>query len=156
GLPGQAGVGGDPGSAHRGGASSQRQHAGHFHERSARRRGGSQGQGSLGIQCGNTSDTSLATLIEEPPMRRCQMLAVLLLCAGTPLARSAPPAQLERDEVVIRQGNVQPDGAGLLEFLKSLTPGDKALEDIESLVNDLGSSSFKKRQKASEELMRIG
>jgi hypothetical protein len=87
------------------------------------------------------------------------MLAVLLLgvgVLGTPPVRSAPAEQLTLDEATVRQGSVQPDGPGLLEFFRSLTPGEKALEEIETLVKDLGSGSFRKRQKASEELIRIG
>ena len=90
-------------------------------------------------------------------MHRCLhpiLVAALLLCAAR--IHAVPPEQIKADEQAMAGAGLKTDGPALLAFFKARTPGDRTIEDIETLVRKLGDERFRIRQKASDELIRIG
>jgi len=83
-------------------------------------------------------------------------LTVVLLCCSLPGAAAQDKERLKADEDLLRGAGVALDGDSLLEFFRARTPGEKALQGIEGLIRDLGNDAFKVRQRASDELIRIG
>ncbi len=83
-------------------------------------------------------------------------LAVVLLSCTLTSAVAQDKERLKADEELLRGAGVMLDGASLLEFFRVRTPGEKALEGIEGLIRDLGNDAFPVRQRASDELVRIG
>ena len=71
-------------------------------------------------------------------MRRCRTrIALLALCLTVPAAR-ADADQIKADEATLRQANVKPDGASLIELFRTLTPGEEELEPPRKLSHGRG------------------
>lgn len=82
------------------------------------------------------------------------LLCLLALLA--PDGRGQAPASANADERLLRDAGVGTDGKGLLEFFRKRAPTPEGRKRAEELVEKLGSGTFRAREKASEELVRIG
>src|SRR5262245_42005959 len=90
------------------------------------------------------------------PVGPCIPALVLALAAAAPPAGGAEGDGVRSDEETVRSAGLATDGAALAEFLRRRTPGEKARENIEKLVGELGHPRFKVRESASRELVVIG
>jgi HEAT repeat protein len=99
-----------------------------------------------------------ATGLRDLTMR----IPLLLLAAGClflPLgfANQTPnPKQVEIDEQKLKDANVNTDGPSLVAFLKSRTLTEDERQRVDALISQLGASSFKVREQASQELIDKG
>jgi hypothetical protein len=74
-----------------------------------------------------------------------------------PLAnQNADLKQTEGDEQKLKAAKVNTDGPALLEFLKSRTLTEEECERVDATIAQLGSSSFKVRAQASQDLIAKG
>lgn len=85
-------------------------------------------------------------------MRKGILLVLLLLDA--PLR--ADEASLQRDEQALKDAGIGTDGPGLFAFFRQHTATDNDEAAIRKLVKDLGDERFRIREKASQELLKIG
>src|SRR5262249_55576819 len=80
--------------------------------------------------------------------------------AGDPKAgdpkHAADPKAVSADEQQLKAANIKTDGPALLEFLRARTLSEEDRERVELLINQLGASSFKIREQASQELIAKG
>jgi len=80
-------------------------------------------------------------------------------CLWLPLAladQTANPKQTEADEKTVLAANLKTDGPALLGFLKARTLTEEDREHVDALIAQLGASSFKVREQASQELIAKG
>lgn len=85
----------------------------------------------------------------------------LSLGALTVLGLSAAGAQTPADdssddEAILRDAKVGTAGPALLEFFRTRTPGEAELARIGGLIRELGSGTYRAREKATAALIRIG
>ncbi len=82
---------------------------------------------------------------------------VLLLLARVP-ATADPPAnsQTTADEKLLKETGIGVDGAALLDFLRKHTPSTADERHVEALVRRLSDRTFRVRQQATDELVRLG
>jgi hypothetical protein len=74
-----------------------------------------------------------------------------------PFAAQTPDLkQTEADEQKLKTAKVNTDGPALLEFLKSRTLTEEECERVDATIAQLGSSSFKVRAQASQDLIAKG
>ncbi len=86
-------------------------------------------------------------------------LAVALFCSLAPLLlnAAAPPSdEASTDESLLRGAGVAVDGDGLLTFIRQRTLSDAECRQIGELIRQLGADDFDRREKAMEELCKIG
>jgi hypothetical protein len=81
-----------------------------------------------------------------------------LLACFVPGANAEAPAMPDtnQDEQLLRGAGVTPDGPGLLAFFRKRVPTEEDRQRAEELVGKLGSRTFRDRQKASTELVKLG
>ncbi len=84
----------------------------------------------------------------------CTSLGVLLLLS--PRVLSADPARVKADEELLHRASLATDGPSLIDFFKRRTPDAGLQADVAALVKKLGAQRFAVREKASEELLKIG
>jgi hypothetical protein len=83
------------------------------------------------------------------------VFTVVLAWIGVhPLYAADPPA--DADEELLKRANVGTDGAGLLGFLRKRTLTDTDRQGLETRVRELGSPSFRIRERATWELIATG
>src|SRR5262249_61330913 len=75
-----------------------------------------------------------------------------------PGANAETPAMPDtnQDEQLLRGAGVTPDGPGLLAFFRKRVPTEEDRQRAEELVSKLGSRTFRDREKASTELVKLG
>ena len=85
-------------------------------------------------------------------------LAVALFCSLAPLLlNAAPPSEeVSTDESLLRGAGVAVDGDGLLTFFRQRTLSDAECRQIGELIRQLGADDFDQREKATDELCKIG
>ena len=81
-------------------------------------------------------------------------LGCILLIASASFA--GPPDELKADEETLKAAGIGTDDAALIDFFRSNTLEDGNREKIAALIVDLGASDFRVREKASNELVKIG
>jgi hypothetical protein len=82
-------------------------------------------------------------------------VSVFLAALGVRPLRAADPPD-NTDEELLKRCNVGTDGAGLLAFLHKRTLTDAARHDLEARVRELGSPSYRIRERATWELIATG
>jgi hypothetical protein len=91
--------------------------------------------------------------LKVPAMaHRWMSLALALLACGVGQVR----ADVELDEHLVRGVGLATDGPALLSFLEKLTPHEGDTAHIAALIRDLGSDSYRVREKASTDLAAYG
>jgi HEAT repeat protein len=63
---------------------------------------------------------------------------------------------LAADETTVRAAHISTDGPGLVRYLRKLTPRETGLDQISTLIRQLGHESFVVRESATNQLMAIG
>jgi hypothetical protein len=80
-------------------------------------------------------------------------LALILLAAVSRGDKADPGT---RDERMLREAGVEPDGPGLLAFIRKNTTTDADLAALERLLKDLGADRFRVREQATLRLIAVG
>jgi hypothetical protein len=82
----------------------------------------------------------------------------LALAGQAPAFKGQPSdiKQNETDEQKLKAAKVKTDGPALLEFLKSRTLSEEECERVDATIAQLGSSTFKVRAQASQDLIAKG
>jgi HEAT repeat protein len=83
------------------------------------------------------------------------VLTAVIALACPPRSRADADA-IAADEKLLKQIGVEPDGPGLLEFFRKRTPTDEDRQKYDVWVRQLGSRSYKERQKAMRDLLSVG
>jgi outer membrane protein assembly factor BamB len=85
-------------------------------------------------------------------------IAVPLLIVGTAWAGRAAAADDDTaaDERLLRSARVGTDGPGLIEFFRKRTLRDADRANVQTLIRQLGDSSYRAREKASDSLVAVG
>jgi HEAT repeat protein len=86
---------------------------------------------------------------------------VVFLLAWLPAGLSVPPVEgaekiTPSDEALLKEAKVAGDGPGLLRYFRERTLTDQDRKRLERLVRQLGSKSFRQRQRAHAELVTLG
>jgi hypothetical protein len=90
-------------------------------------------------------------------MRTAYALTVLFCCLPLPLiGAGSEPDPVAQDEAELRSARVGTDGPALLEFLRQRAGTDAGRARARELVKQLADDSFERREKASEELVKLG
>jgi HEAT repeat protein len=84
--------------------------------------------------------------------------AVFVVLGVVGMLRSVPAQspELDPDEQVLRAANIGTDEPGLLKYLEKRQPRKSTPEDVKRLIEQLGSQEFEARERASEQLRRMG
>jgi HEAT repeat protein len=85
-------------------------------------------------------------------------LPAAFLCAGLigRLAPGAGPDTSAADERILEAAKIGTDGPSLLAFFRGRTLGEVDAGKIRTLIKDLGDDDFQTREKATEELVKLG
>jgi cyclophilin family peptidyl-prolyl cis-trans isomerase/HEAT repeat protein len=81
------------------------------------------------------------------------LCSLLFIVAGT---LAAPPDATKADEDTLKAAGLVTDDAALIDFFRSKTPEDGDREKIAALIRDLGADDFTVRERASNELVKVG
>ena len=91
---------------------------------------------------------------------RCKALALVavmgLACGLLGIGWAADPDSSAADEQILKAAKIGIDNASLLAFFRDRTVSDAARANIDNLIGKLGDNSFKVRQKASVDLVKLG
>jgi HEAT repeat protein len=84
--------------------------------------------------------------------RHVALLALLVLLRLSHPASAAESSDIAADEETLRAAHVAPDGSALLAFFRERTLDEETQAEIEALIGQLGSESFRLREKATAKL----
>lgn len=90
-------------------------------------------------------------------MHRCRIAAVLLILVLTGFCRTAPDqGRTQEDEETLRTAGLSMDPASLLDYFRKRTLTGTGQKSLQSLIQQLGDSNFRVREKASTGLVSMG
>jgi HEAT repeat protein len=102
---------------------------------------------------------SVCSAVKRTPMRRLFSLALVLalafVCSG-PALSDAPDKQVQADEQTLKGANLKTDGEALLDFFRKRTLESKDRAKVATLIEQLGSPSYRERVQAFNELVSRG
>src|SRR5262245_50075262 len=84
------------------------------------------------------------------------LVAVCLACAVLTPGQAAAPDTTASDEQLLKAAKIGTDDNALLDFFRHRTVSDEARANIDNLIQQLGDNTFKVRQKASTDLVKLG
>ncbi len=82
-------------------------------------------------------------------------LSVFIVCVAPSRGQADKTSELAIDLAILKKQGVKADAAGITGLLQSLRPSEKQSTKIASLIRDLGSDDFNKREQASAALLRL-
>jgi HEAT repeat protein len=96
-------------------------------------------------------------------MIRCRLFSLVIplgltawfAWAGDPPAKNSP-ALLAQDEQTLKNAGIATDGPALLEYFRRRTPSEQELIALKQRANQMGSSVYAVRVKATDDLVRAG
>ncbi|HKB38759.1 MAG TPA: HEAT repeat domain-containing protein [Gemmataceae bacterium] len=84
------------------------------------------------------------------------LAAAGLACAILAPGQAADPDTTASDEQLLKAAKIGTDDNALLDFFRHRTVSDEARANIDNLIQQLGDNTFKVRQKASTDLVKLG
>lgn len=69
---------------------------------------------------------------------------------------STPSGRVAADRAVLEDAGVAPTSEGAIQYIQSLQPGENQLAQVKKLIADLGHEDFRRREEATQELVRTG
>jgi HEAT repeat protein len=88
-------------------------------------------------------------------MRSC-VLAFCILFATVERLPAGENEGLAADVTTVRAAHISTDGPSLIRYLRKLTPKENRLDQVSSLIRQLGHESFGAREAATNQLIAIG
>jgi hypothetical protein len=89
-------------------------------------------------------------------MPLCRILLSISFLLALAVRLHADDEERERDEQLLRDAKIKPDGASLLEYFRKRSLSDEQRQQILTLIAQLGNDAFLQRQKASAQLETYG
>jgi HEAT repeats/PQQ-like domain len=89
-------------------------------------------------------------------IHRVPAIAVTLLLLTSAISPGDGPENTSSDEKVLREAKVKTDGPALLDFIRTRIIADVDAGKIRGWIKDLGNDNFDVREKATQELIRLG